>query len=163
MLGARSSKPTVVKLQIKDKSVSMELAQEQQLPSCHSSMQQRSLFPNASLKPSNIQLRSYTGERVRTVGNMSVEVLRNCQQKSLSLTVVAQDGPQLYSEGTGYSRLFWTGDQFQLAVHACPANSFCFLEGFFSTYRMPMCFHTIAEQFSQVLRALLFCHYLKLA
>ena len=94
VLGSRSSKPIEVDLVINDKPVTMELDTGAAV-TIMSQRQQRSLFPDALLQPSNIRLKSYTGERVEIVGEMSVKVSHKSEQQSLSLTVVAQDGPAL--------------------------------------------------------------------
>ena len=51
------------------------------------------VFPDAIIQTSGIKLKTYTGERIAVIGQMSVEVKHFQQQKSLPLVVVAQDGP----------------------------------------------------------------------
>ena len=51
------------------------------------------VFPDAIIQTSGIKLKTYTGERIAVIGQMSVEVKHFQQQKSLPLVLVAQDGP----------------------------------------------------------------------
>ena len=95
VLGARTSKPIEVEMLLNDKPVRMELDTGAAV-TIMSKRQQQALFPGASLHSSNVRLKSYTGEQVEVVGEMAVNVVyNNSEQKSLSLTVVSQEGPTL--------------------------------------------------------------------
>ncbi len=53
------------------------------------------LWPNKQLSPSEVNLRTYTGELVTTLGQFNVEVVHNSQAFELPLLVVKGNGPSL--------------------------------------------------------------------
>lgn len=55
----------------------------------------KKLFPEASLKPSAVLLKTYTGEPMLVVGVMEVQVNYELQSHKLPLLVVAGKGPSL--------------------------------------------------------------------
>ena len=56
----------------------------------------RKIFPNAVLKPAAVTLRTYTGQRMSVVGQLTVLVKYQSQSHSLPLLIVAGDGPSLF-------------------------------------------------------------------
>ena len=73
-----------------------------------SKKQKDMLFPDAIIQASGIKLKTYTGERIAVIGQMSVEVKHFQQQKSLPLVVVAEDGPALLGRNwLEHLRLDW--------------------------------------------------------
>ena len=55
----------------------------------------RCLFPDAVVQPSHASLRTYSGEVIPVVGQLTVDVLHNTQHASLPLVVVEGEGPTL--------------------------------------------------------------------
>lgn len=61
-----------------------------------------SLLPEAELKPSTAELRTYTGEEIRVKGVVKVKVKYRHQAKDLTLTIVDGMGRHYWDE-TGCS------------------------------------------------------------
>ena len=57
---------------------------------------QRNLFPNVTLQPSRIKLRTYTGEPIPVLGEMTVDVTYRQNHYTLALFVVEGNGPTLF-------------------------------------------------------------------
>ena len=58
--------------------------------------QQKTLFPDAQLQPCNIRLRTYTAERLETVGELMLQVTHHGQSQTLPLIIVQGNGPALF-------------------------------------------------------------------
>ena len=69
---------------------------------------QKELFPDASLDASQVELTTYTGERMDVVGQWSVQANYGQQSKTLPLIVVTGDGRASLEE-IGYSIYASTG------------------------------------------------------
>ena len=72
-VGAKSSKPIQVEVFINNKPLFME-DDTGAAVSIISQTQQKTNFRNIALKPSNIHLKTYTGERMEVVGEARVDV-----------------------------------------------------------------------------------------
>lgn len=57
---------------------------------------QRRLFPQTTLKPTSVLLRTYTAEPMTVAGEMTVNVQYRAQSCMLPLLVVAGKGPTLF-------------------------------------------------------------------
>ena len=69
---------------------------------------QKELFPDASLDASQVELMTYTGERMDVVGQWNVQANCGRQSTTLSLIVVTGDGPSLLGRNwLQHLRLNW--------------------------------------------------------
>lgn len=89
------ARPISVKLKVNGKELSMEVDTGAALSIISQEMQHH-LFPEAVLTESQVFLRTYTGETMPVVGEMSVRVEYKDQVESLTLTVVKGNGPCLF-------------------------------------------------------------------
>ena len=73
-----------------------------------SESQQKELFPDTSLDTSQVELTTYTGERMDVVGQWNVQAQYGQQSKTLPLIVVTGDGPSLLGRNwLKHLRLDW--------------------------------------------------------
>ena len=73
-----------------------------------SEQQQKSLLPEATIQPSTLKLKTYTGEQMSVLGELPVEVNYEDQTANLVLVVVAGDGPRLFGRSwLQHLRLDW--------------------------------------------------------
>ena len=107
-IGTRSSHPISVDLVVNGKPLTMEV-DTGAADSVLSEQTFKSLFPDTSLEPTNVVLKTYTGERMQVHGELTVEVQYLQQpKKSLTLLVVAGDGPSLFGHNwLSHIRLDW--------------------------------------------------------
>ena len=107
-IGTRSSHPISVDLVVNGKPLTMEV-DTGAADSVLSEQTFKSLFPDTSLEPTNVVLKTYTGERMQVHGELTVEVQYLQQpKKSLTLLVVAGDGPSLFGRNwLSHIRLDW--------------------------------------------------------
>ena len=89
-----ASKVLTCTLQIENKAVDMEVDTGADV-SIISEKTHQQLFPHISLKPSPIQLTTYTKEVIPVKGQILVRVRYGEQQFDLNLIVVAGSGPSL--------------------------------------------------------------------
>ena len=107
-LGKRSPDPIVVQLQLNGKVLDMEVDTGAAL-SVISESTRREVFPNDTLLPSNLILKTYTDERMEVTGTLNMRVTYGSQKKKLVLVVVAGDGPSLLGRNwLKYLRLDWS-------------------------------------------------------
>ena len=82
-----------------------------------SQQQQRKLFPQAWLHPSQVVLRTYTTEKAAVVGVLPVHVVYEGQEHNLSLVIVQGNGPALFGqEWLAKIRLSWQSFAFHTVV-----------------------------------------------
>ena len=97
LVGGRQlkSRPIAVLVSINGKELNMEVNTGAAV-SILSEKTFRKIFPNAVLKPAAVTLRTYTGQRMSVVGQLTVLVKYQSQSHSLPLLIVAGDGPSLF-------------------------------------------------------------------
>ena len=97
LVGGRQlkSRPIAVLVSINGKELNMEVDTGAAV-SILSEKTFRKIFPNAVLKPAAVTLRTYTGQRMSVVGQLTVLVKYQSQSHSLPLLIVAGDGPSLF-------------------------------------------------------------------
>ena len=88
-------KPIHVKVLLDNKQIQMEVDTGAAV-SLMSNKQYEHLFPSRTLRPSNLQLNTYTSESIRIVGEVTVTVTYYKQAFELDLVVVEGDGPPLF-------------------------------------------------------------------
>ena len=104
----RSPDPIVVQLQLNGKFLDMEVDTGAAL-SVISEATRRDVFPNDTLHPSNLILKTYTNERMEVTGTLNMRVRYGNQKQKLVLVVVAGDGPSLLGRNwLKYLRLDWS-------------------------------------------------------
>ena len=86
---------STVNLEVNGKPLAMEVDTGAAVSIISRRVQQK-LFPDTVIRPSRVLLRTYTGELMATVGEMTVEVRYGDQVRSLVLIVVQGDGPSLF-------------------------------------------------------------------
>ncbi len=59
------------------------------------------VWPEATLHPTQVKLRTYSGEPLTVLGTLDIHVQHGTNEAELSLLVVKGDGPSLYLAGTG--------------------------------------------------------------
>ena len=95
--GSRCSPPILISLKVNGVNLTMELDTGATL-SLISEKTYHNMFPAESapqLKASQAQLKTYTGESIKIIGAIDVEVVYNDQHKQLNLLVVEGEGPSL--------------------------------------------------------------------
>jgi len=95
--------PITVEMVVNNKPLVMELDTGAAV-SVISEQTQRRLFPQTTLKPTSVLLRTYTGEPMTVAGEMTVNVQYRAQSCTLPLLVVAGNGPTLF--GRDWRRYF---------------------------------------------------------
>lgn len=104
----RSPDPIVVQLQLNGKFLDMEVDTGAAL-SVISEATRRDVFPNDTLHPSNLTLKTYTDERMEVTGTLNMRARYGNQKQKLVLIVVAGDGPSLLGRNwLKYLRLDWS-------------------------------------------------------
>ena len=99
--------PITVKLQVNHRKLTMEVDTGAAV-SIISEETQKKLFPDARLIRAPVKLRTYTGEPMPVVGEMSVEVKYGSQTSRLTLIVVEGTGPSLFGhDWLQHLRLDW--------------------------------------------------------
>ena len=93
-VGADSSRPIKVEVQVNGKPVPMEVDTGAAV-SIISESTLRTLFPDSNLQHSSLVLRTYSNEHLKVLGELPVDVCYDSQSASLSLAVVAGNGPTL--------------------------------------------------------------------
>ena len=94
-IGSQSSHPITVDMVINSTTLSMEVDTGAAV-SVISEDTSKALFPDMALQPTQIVLKTYTGEQMQVRGQMTVEVQYQDQlSKSLTLLVVAGNSPSL--------------------------------------------------------------------
>ena len=56
---------------------------------------QKRMFPEATLHPTSVLLKTYSGERLAVIGELQTQIHYKDQTKVLNLLVVEGDGPSL--------------------------------------------------------------------
>ena len=106
-IGAKSSHPITVDLEINNKKLTMEIDTGATV-SIISNETRKKLFPEAILAKSSLLLRTYTGEVMPVAGEMNVDVKHGLQTANLTLTVVEGSGPSLFGrDWLGQLQLDW--------------------------------------------------------
>lgn len=106
-LTANREKPITVELLVNGKPFPMEVDTGAALSLISEEVKQRA-FPDEALLPSQILLRTYTGERLEVLGEMRVHIKYGKQSKTLTLVVVEGDGPSLFGRNwLEHLRLDW--------------------------------------------------------
>ena len=100
-LGNRTLHPITVNVKVNGKPLSLELDTGAAV-SVISESKQKSLFPDADVRTTAIQLRTYTGEPINVVGEMSAQVTYG-SQSYFFLFLLLQEMDQLYWAVTGYT------------------------------------------------------------
>ena len=97
LVGGRQlkSRPIAVLVSINGKELNMEVDTGAAV-SILSEKTFKKNFPDAVLKPAAVTLRTYTGQRMSVVGQLTVLVKYQSQSHSLPLLIVAGDGPSLF-------------------------------------------------------------------
>ncbi len=93
-MSKRSPDPIIVQLQLNGKSLDMEVDTGAAL-SVISETTRLEVFPNDTLHPSNLILKTYTDEHMKVTGTINMRVAYGNQKQKLVLVVVAGDGPSL--------------------------------------------------------------------
>ena len=93
-IGDKSSTPIEVDLTISGKTVTMEVDTGAAVSLVSEETKQR-LFPSMALWKSSVRLQTYTAEQMVVRGELQVEVGYGTQSKTLTLIVVAGNGPSL--------------------------------------------------------------------
>ena len=93
-IGEKSSCPIQADLLVNGKPLCMEIDTGAAV-SIISASKLKELLPQATLRKSQVILKTYTGERMAVVGELTVDVQHGQQSKALVLIVVAGDGPSL--------------------------------------------------------------------
>ena len=108
-LDKRSSDPIIVQMQVNGTNLDMEVDTGAAL-SVISETTRWAVFPNDTLHPSSLILKTYTDERMEVTGTLNVRVRYGEQKQKLVLVVVAGDGPSLLGRNwLKYIRLDWSG------------------------------------------------------
>ncbi len=89
------TKPIVVTVGINNQPISMEVVDTGAALSLLSQEAFQTLLPNYELKPTDITLRTYSGESLKVLGMMDTQVTYNSQSMMLPLLVVEGKGPSL--------------------------------------------------------------------
>ena len=95
--GPGTTPPILVTLQLNGQDLTMELDTGATLSIVSEKTYQSLFSPQAApqLKPSTVQLKTYTGEVLTILGEITVTVCYKDQQSDLNLLVVAGNGPSL--------------------------------------------------------------------
>ncbi len=104
-----NSKPLSVQLKIQDASVSMEVDTGATL-SIMSQSTFKSTWPQSAptIQSTNAQLRMYTGEKIKMISAIDVDIQYQTQKARLNLVIVDGDGPTLMGhDWLRYFRLDW--------------------------------------------------------
>ena len=108
-LDKRSPDPIIVPLQLNGKKLDMEVDTGAAL-SVISETTRLAVFPEETLHPSKLILKTYTDERMEVTGTLNVRVRYGDQKQKLVLVVVTGDGPSLLGRNwLKYIRLDWSG------------------------------------------------------
>ena len=94
-LRAQTGKPLEVDLMLDGKPLRMEVDTGAAV-SLVSEKTYQSLFPERCLQPSKVCLRTYSGESLKVIGQVEVEVCYEQQRVKLPLLVVKGEGPSLF-------------------------------------------------------------------
>ena len=106
-LYSESAQPIMVDLNIEEKKLSMDVDTGVAF-SLISDQTRRAMFSNLKLRESKIQLKTYTDQHIKVVGQLHIHVSYEGQRYSLVLLVVKGDGPALLGRNwLRYIRLEW--------------------------------------------------------
>ena len=107
LCGNTASQPIKIKLHVNDRPLEMEVDTGATVSIISETMQQE-MFPQAKLCKSEILLKTYTGEPLKTKGVIEAKVRYGKQDESLRLTVVEGEGPSLFGrDWLKHIRLDW--------------------------------------------------------
>ena len=108
-LGKPSADPIIVQIQMNGKMLDMEVDTGAAL-SVISETTRRRVFPNETLHPSELILKTYTDEHMEVTGTLNMRVQYRNQKEKLKLVVVAGNGPSLLGRNwLKYIKLDWNG------------------------------------------------------
>ena len=107
-LGGHSSDPIEVEVRANGKELSIEVDMGAAL-SIISESTRKLLFPEDTLHPSDLVLKTYTDDRIEVTGTLNLRVQYGEQEQKLVLVVVAGDGPSLLGRNwLKYLQLDWS-------------------------------------------------------
>ena len=89
------TRPISVELEVNGKTLTMEVDTGAAVSIISQKVQEK-LLPNVEVRPSRVLLRTYTGQHMSVVGEITVEVKYAEQAASLVLIVVKGEGPSLF-------------------------------------------------------------------
>ena len=106
-VNSKSSYPIRIELKVNNKLLQMEVDTGAAV-SIISEQTKNRLYPMISLKSPSVVLRTYTGEVMSVIGEMTVKLQYKDQSHNLSLVVVKGDGPNLFGrDWLQYFQLDW--------------------------------------------------------
>ena len=106
-VGKRGSHPITVEVKANGKPLLLELDTGAAV-SVISEREQKEKFPDAAVRSTHVGLRTYTGESIGVIGEMDIQVVYGSKTHSLSLLVVAGEGPALLGrDWLRHLRLDW--------------------------------------------------------
>ena len=94
-IGEKTTNPISVEVKVNGRNLSMELDTGAAV-SIMSNTTRKAVFPRAKVQPCSVNLRTYTGEVIKVVGELSVVVQHgHLEAKKIPLIIVEGDGPPL--------------------------------------------------------------------